>query len=519
MRILFVAFLIIQFQAFLHSQDLNSTLGTNDPYNVIKLDGSSYTLTEQKIFDDNLSILTSQKGMISSHSFLRILRYTNTLQDTAISLGICEDFAQFIYSTPSTSRKFNILPNGQYIAQPEVNKEDYKQPELICETDDISKLDISYKDYKNLKSSGQEQATIDLYLEVDYALYSLLNSNLSETMVWISQVFSQVDLLYNIHNISVRIKEIKVWDAPDPYSDIYSNRTILPMFGETLKNEFSGQVALLLSGKNTGGRANLNKLCAEYDDEDHSGPYAIAASLNSTVAAGFIFNSNSNMIAHELGHVIGSLHTHACAWGPNNNQALDGCFTSEGSCANGTIPNDGGTLMSYCFFDESIGINFNNGFGVEPGALLYAKAISAPCKSCDNNQACNDGDDCTINDLLDEACNCVGTLIDENLNGICDNYEECLDMNHNDICDKEEDCPDHINLDTLNTLDQYLMAKSSIFGSQVLQSSESLILNAGNSVELLPGFEVPVNSSFQVLMSGCGEETSPIINSTKEDKN
>ena len=39
-------------------------------------------------------------------------------------------------------------------------------------------------------------------------------------------------------------------------------------------------------------------------------------------------------------------------------------------------------------------------------------------------QACDDGDDCTENDIYDANCNCAGTLIDEDNNGVCD-FNEC----------------------------------------------------------------------------------------------
>jgi hypothetical protein len=39
-------------------------------------------------------------------------------------------------------------------------------------------------------------------------------------------------------------------------------------------------------------------------------------------------------------------------------------------------------------------------------------------------QACDDGDDCTQNDIYDPNCNCAGELIDEDNNGVCD-LNEC----------------------------------------------------------------------------------------------
>ena len=37
------------------------------------------------------------------------------------------------------------------------------------------------------------------------------------------------------------------------------------------------------------------------------------------------------VFTHEMGHLMGSRHTHACVWNGNNTQ-IDGCYTPEGTC-------------------------------------------------------------------------------------------------------------------------------------------------------------------------------------------
>ena len=79
---------------------------------------------------------------------------------------------------------------------------------------------------------------------------------------------------------------------------------------------------------------------------------------------------NSNTIAHELGHVLGSRHTFACVWQRKINgqieeyQSLGGCSkTDEGDCDKcdeegeegkeceqpGGNESSGRTIMGYCF--------------------------------------------------------------------------------------------------------------------------------------------------------------------------
>ncbi len=50
------------------------------------------------------------------------------------------------------------------------------------------------------------------------------------------------------------------------------------------------------------------------------------------------------------------------------------------------------------------------------------------CLGFDNNligSPCNDGDTCTINDIFDNSCNCIGVLSDSDEDGICDVLDEC----------------------------------------------------------------------------------------------
>jgi hypothetical protein len=74
------------------------------------------------------------------------------------------------------------------------------------------------------------------------------------------------------------------------------------------------------------------------------------------------------VVTHEMGHLMGSRHTHACVWN-GNNTAIDGCAATEGNCPQPPIPAGGGTIMSYCHL-QGVGINFNNGFGPQPTAAI-----------------------------------------------------------------------------------------------------------------------------------------------------
>ena len=70
--------------------------------------------------------------------------------------------------------------------------------------------------------------------------------------------------------------------------------------------------------------------------------------------------------------------------------------------------------------------------------------------NCTEGNPCNDGDDCTDNDVFDADCNCAGTFADADNDGVCDADDQCpgfddnLDANNNGIPDDcEGPCTDN----------------------------------------------------------------------------
>jgi len=220
-------------------------------------------------------------------------------------------------------------------------------------------------------------AYIDVYFECDYQMYQNFGSSSAAVTNYVNTMFAEVNTLYTNETINIQISEIVVWTSNDGYANGTAG---ISDFAQALSSGFNGDLAHLLTNDtgSNGGVAYVNQLCSNF-------PFAYSDIVNSTS----IFPAYSwdvQVVAHEMGHNLGSVHTHDCAWGPNNDQQIDDCgslATSGGSCYNPNnpiIPASGGTIMSYCHLNN-VGINFNNGFGQEPGDLIRNKYSS--CK-CDN---------------------------------------------------------------------------------------------------------------------------------------
>lgn len=205
-------------------------------------------------------------------------------------------------------------------------------------------------------------APVDIYYEADYSCYTGQGSNLANTISWVTDLANNVSVLYENDSVNVKLSAIKVWTVTDPYAGTVNTAEALPAFGSAMTAGFPGDLAHLLSRRALGGgRAYLNVLCS-------SAPVrtGVSGNLGNSIVPLPAYSWNSMVITHELGHNIASNHTQWCGW-PGG--AIDNCYTTEGGCPPGPAPTNGGTIMSYCHLTGS-GINFANGFGPLPGALI-----------------------------------------------------------------------------------------------------------------------------------------------------
>jgi hypothetical protein len=211
--------------------------------------------------------------------------------------------------------------------------------------------------------------TVQVYFECDYKLFQDRGATVANVNAYVTSLFNQVAALYANENIGIAISEIYVWTSTDPYAGLGSTSAVLNAFRSNKGTNFNGNLAHFLSTRNLGGGiAYVDAICLKQ--------YAFGVSaITNTFQNVPTYSWSVEVVTHELGHNLGSWHTHSCQW-PNG--ALDNCVSPEGSCSPGPAPVNGGTIMSYCHL-TSYGINFNNGFGSVPGNLIRSKVLAATC--------------------------------------------------------------------------------------------------------------------------------------------
>ncbi len=247
-------------------------------------------------------------------------------------------------------------------------------PSFTCDTPDDPSLP-SYDREMLLGSHRSATSTSGkcarLYYETEYDIYQDKGS-VANVESYIMGLHNQVATLYANEQIETRVSELRVWDTADPYTAT-NTASLLSQF-QSQTSSLNGDLGQLLTFRSVGGgRAYVGTLCFS-NPSYRIGVSGIAPSFENFPT----YSWSVMVVTHEFGHLFGSQHTHACVWN-GDNTAIDGCAGStEGSCDVPGYPPEGGTIMSYCH-QRSVGINFSEGFGPQPGNVIRDRVTNGSC--------------------------------------------------------------------------------------------------------------------------------------------
>lgn len=231
---------------------------------------------------------------------------------------------------------------------------------------------------------------VRVFLEADNELFLNKGSSVQNTVDYLLGVWNQVAALYANEQINTVVSQLFIWTTPDIYPT-NSSASVLDAF-RAFRTSFNGDLAHLvgLGGSNLGGIAYVDVLCQSAYNRAFSNIHASYSNVP-------VFSWTVEVITHEMGHNLGSRHTQWCGW---SGGAIDGCVSPEGTCGAGPIPSNGGTIMSYCHL-TSTGINFNNGFGPQPGNVVRSEVSAATClaASCPVPVSCGAPSGISVNNI------------------------------------------------------------------------------------------------------------------------
>jgi hypothetical protein len=256
-------------------------------------------------------------------------------------------------------------------------------------------LDYKGKPAEDTPPNGTTSTTcraLEVYLEADNQMYLDLGSTTQAVINHMTAIFNNVSLLYDNEGVDLVISTLFVWTIPDPYgtaTNTSQSLNLLNAYWNGQGNNFDGDIVQMVTTKNLGGgiaylltgTSVFNGMTqrAVFSSCGKGAAKGMSANIRTSVVNFPTYSWNVMVIAHEIGHNCGLPHTHSCTWSDGTTTgAIDNCATTEGNCAGGPTPTNGGTIMSYCHGTTG-GTNFANGFGPLPGGKLRAEINAASC--------------------------------------------------------------------------------------------------------------------------------------------
>lgn len=348
-------------------------------------DGKEITveLYKNQILTNDFKV-TTNKG--------EIVNYTPGVYYQGIVKGDNSSVVAFSFFNDDIVGVASTLELGNIVLGKAKNSEDfvtYSDAKLtganpfVCGVDELKenqKHKISF-DPNNAAKKVATQNCVRVYYEVCFTPYTNNGSNTTTTTNWLTAVHNNIATLYNNDEVRVALNEIFIWTTQDPYTG--TPNANLANFRAN-RQTFNGDLAHLINAPATTSVAYLNSLCTTFKHA-YSG---ISQTYNNVP----VYSWTIQAMTHEMGHSLGSPHTHACAWN-GNNTAIDGCGAQAGyseGCT-GPIPSTAvkGSIMSYCHLVSGVGISFANGFGPQPAALIRNTVDSKACLGMNCTTACS----------------------------------------------------------------------------------------------------------------------------------
>ena len=337
-------------------------------------------LVRGNVFSSSFSVRQASTGLAADVD--PGMHYWGIVKDdpaTLVGISIFEHQIMGIVNTATDKYVLGVLENDRndtHIL--------YKESDLLaknpaeCWAETLE--DVSDGVAADDRAAGPDNC-VNMYMEADYTIFQNKGSVANAT-AYITGFFSQTSLLYANESVNMVLNELLVWDVADPYTGP-SSSNYLTQFRNYQNGNYNGDLAHLVGFTGGGGIAYVDVLCNNYYGVGYSG-------INTTYSNVPTYSWTVEVVTHEIGHNLGSSHTHACVWN-GNNTAIDGCGPAAGYSegCNAPLPT-AGTIMSYCHLISGVGIDFNLGFGPQPGDRIRSEVYNAACLT-----TCGGGGECS----------------------------------------------------------------------------------------------------------------------------
>lgn len=380
------------FVSYSNAASISNLLGIRPEVLSVQLPYEDQVLTldlvQVNLFTDEFKLETSTPGLEKGVDFGLYYQGTIRGEDAVVGVSFFRD-EFFVLINRNSTEDATIeaglirLPENRNGIHVIYSDDDLKNmPVYSCGSEGLEQYREAVERLSSQKQELEqmEKATykcVTYFWETRYNLYTAKGSTQAVTN-HITNIFNNFKLMYENEQIGSKLNQLYVWTTADTYNDD------LNTFSANRSN-FGANIATLFSNTGGGGVAWLDQLCGSNEYYKHGFCGAVGGTVNAVPT----YSWAVNVTTHEIGHNLGSPHTHACSW---TGGAIDGCGPQAGYSegCNGPIPSNGGTIMSYCHL-TSVGINFTLGFGPQPGNLIRSRVnscITLTCNTDGGGQTC-----------------------------------------------------------------------------------------------------------------------------------
>ncbi|MCF0048874.1 M12 family metallo-peptidase [Dyadobacter sp. LJ53] len=187
------------------------------------------------------------------------------------------------------------------------------------------------KDLTRARTAGEQKLEYRLALDINYKTYQLYGGDKALITRRAVQFINQASAIFERDiNVKLTITSILIWDKPEPYAldedfQYFSNVQNYWLFNRTDERD-----AVVSLSSRDGWFYGGYRMCSSNFPRPEMPDLSV------------------DLLCHELGHTLGSPHTHNCSWpgGP-----IDRCTALEGAsaeCEEGYQETVNGSIMSYC---------------------------------------------------------------------------------------------------------------------------------------------------------------------------
>lgn len=153
----------------------------------------------------------------------------------------------YLYGEGGNYHLSRINEGGEYV----LKEAEDTAASLSCAVSDTTGAPVPWEPAMNLRNNSTEFVNckpVQVYFEVDYSLY-LTAGTMEKAISATKELFNKVALVFENENVRLALQEIRIWDSPDPYSDLTGGMDVFYRFAEEVERNPTREISQLLTAR------------------------------------------------------------------------------------------------------------------------------------------------------------------------------------------------------------------------------------------------------------------------------